>query len=158
MKETLGGIVVMILTILIFVFFTQIVGLIVGDSGSFLLLLFAIFLFAVSAGIAHWIYTTVSKAPKIVLEKIQDLDYKMKLKKELLAYDNVYLNAKHSYQFLSNETLLSKRMPKSRIDETNFLEQLALEELLVERGILEYSPLHEDLHAIKQEGKNEASK
>ena len=159
MKEVVQYIVVMILAILILAFLSQIVVLAIGDSGSNspLLLVLAIFLFAVSLGIASWIYTTVLKAPKIVLEKIQDLDSKMKLKKELLGYDTIYLNAKHSYQFLSTETLLSKRIPKNRIDNTNFLEQLALEELLVERGILEYSPLHEDLHSINQDDKNKAS-
>ena len=58
-----------------------------------------------------------------------------------------YNDARHRFQYLSNETLIHKYQT-SDIDNCDNMEQLALEEELVKRNILNHSPMHEKMEKI----------
>ena len=58
-----------------------------------------------------------------------------------------YNDAKQRFQYLSNETLLEKFQKYVSL-EVSDMERLALEEELVERGVLTHSPMHEKLDKI----------
>lgn len=58
-----------------------------------------------------------------------------------------YNDARHRFQYLSNETLIHKYQT-SDIDNCDNMEQLALEEELVKRNVLNHSPMHEKMEKI----------
>lgn len=60
-----------------------------------------------------------------------------------------YLAAKHRFKYLSDGSLLAEYKERQKIALTD-LETLALEEELVDRKLIEYSPLHEMLHQGKK--------
>lgn len=60
-----------------------------------------------------------------------------------------YNDAKHRFQYLSSETLIQK-YEVSNIENCDNMEQLALEEELVKRNILNHSPMHEKIEKINE--------
>lgn len=60
-----------------------------------------------------------------------------------------YNDAKHRFKYLSSETLIHKYQT-SNIDICDTMEQLALEEELVKRNILNHSPMHEKMEKINK--------
>ena len=60
-----------------------------------------------------------------------------------------YNDAKHRFQYLSDDTLVDKYKSYFTNDIID-MERLALEEELVKRGILNYSPSHEKLEKVRK--------
>lgn len=59
-----------------------------------------------------------------------------------------YHDAKHRFQFLSEDTLIAKYKEYEDANKSDMI-RLALEEELVKRGILDHSPMHEKLEKLK---------
>jgi hypothetical protein len=60
-----------------------------------------------------------------------------------------YQNSSHHFQFLSDETLLSKYQ-KNQSNMLTEMDRLALEEELVKRGLIKFSPTHEKIEKISE--------
>jgi len=59
----------------------------------------------------------------------------------------LYVDSKHQFQYLSKERLL-QLYEDYKIQGKEDMRRLALEEILVEKGIIDYSPMHEKLNKI----------
>ncbi|WP_431130113.1 hypothetical protein [Flagellimonas flava] len=81
-------------------------------------------------------------------ESIESHKAEQELNKNIKNSMNIYHDAVHRFQFLSNDTLKKKFEAKDS-EETNNMEQLALEEEMVKRGLLDYSPMHEKMEKLK---------
>lgn len=87
-----------------------------------------------------------------ISQKIEESKQEQELIKQTKQSLNEYNDAKHRFQFLSDETLIEKF--KSYVDEDiTDMQRLALEEELVKRGLLKHSPMHEKLEKIKEQFK-----
>jgi hypothetical protein len=85
---------------------------------------------------------------KTINENVSAYKEKKKYKENHIKSMTEYNEAKESFQYLSNETLLTKydNYLKNNI---NDMTRLALEEELVKRNVIEYSPMHEKMENIK---------
>jgi len=88
-----------------------------------------------------------SAAVAAITTKVNDIQEQQELVKRTKASSVEYNEAKHRYQFLSNATLTEKFEEYKTADVSN-MQRLALEEELVKRGVLEYSPMHEKLDKL----------
>jgi hypothetical protein len=86
----------------------------------------------------------------------EKIEIEIRNKKELeimtkkVQYDIAkYQNAKNSFKYFSNEKLASiyKELEEKGIED---MERLALEEIMVEKGLLTHSKMHEKLHMKKK--------
>lgn len=84
-----------------------------------------------------------------ISQKIEESKQEQEILKQTRHSLNEYNDAKHRFQYLSDETLIDKF--KTFVDEDiTDMQRLALEEELVKRGILKHSPMHEKLEKIKE--------
>ena len=60
-----------------------------------------------------------------------------------------YQEAKNSFKYFSDESLKSI-YEEFKSSQTESMERLALEEIMVEKGLISHSPMHEKLHSIKK--------
>ena len=67
-----------------------------------------------------------------------------------------YIEKKKTFKYLSNESLLE--MFKDSKNTLHPMEQLALEEILVEKNLIEFSPTHEKMQRIEKHFKNKKEK
>ncbi len=88
-----------------------------------------------------------SDTAKNVSKTIQEQKDNHKLNKNIRQSMNVYKDAKHRFQFLSDETLMEK-FSNEKPEDVDNMERLALEEEMVRRGQIKYSPMHEKLDKI----------
>lgn len=88
-----------------------------------------------------------SPVAKTVIESVEKKIEEEQIKKEVKSSIGAYNEAVHHFQFLSDETLIA--MYNEEIDKENKMEKLALEEELVKRKILKYSPEHEKINKLK---------
>ena len=84
------------------------------------------------------------KTKEVINERI-DL---AKKSKEIELSMNIYDEAKKTFRYLSDDTLKEKYETYNN-SKTNDMERLALEEELVERKLIPYSPMHEKIQKIK---------
>jgi hypothetical protein len=97
------------------------------------------------------IYSSVSKSKiaKDIQQKLADSNEQKEIRREVNNDIRKYQEAKNSFKYLSNSSLISiyKDYLNKGIEN---MERLALEEVMVEKGILENSPMHEKLYLIKK--------
>jgi len=117
------------------------------DSQPFPMALSGFFLGALLGFVISLIIDLLGNS-KIIHQGIHEIKEKKELKTNLRNSMNEYNEARESYQYLSNETLLSKYSSYIK-DDANDMKRLALEEELVKRKLIEYSPMHEKLDKIK---------
>jgi hypothetical protein len=61
--------------------------------------------------------------------------------------ENIYNDAKYRFKYISNDLLLKKYTNET--ESISNIEKLALEEELVNRGLMKFSPMHEKMNEIK---------
>lgn len=84
-----------------------------------------------------------------ISQKIEEVKQEKEIVQQTKNSLNEYNDAKHRFQYLSEETLVEKY--KSYVtDDITDMQRLALEEELVKRGKLSHSPMHEKLEKIKE--------
>lgn len=84
-----------------------------------------------------------------ISQKIEEIKQEKELVQNTKNSINEYNDAKHRFQYLSDETLFEKFQSYVE-DDISDVERLALEEELVKRGILTHSPMYEKLEKIKE--------
>ena len=89
-----------------------------------------------------------SKFANAISNKIENIKEEKELSKITQKSIQEYNAAKHRFQYLSDETLGSK-LKELRLIKGSEMQQLALEEEMVRRGLLSHSPMHEKLDIIK---------
>jgi len=115
-----------------------------------------IFIIIISVVVALTFYVTDSAS-----NKLKDISEKNKLKSKVRAdqkeleenmRSNIeeYKEFKNSFQYFSDDSL--KRIYQKYLngEKNSDLEQLALEEEMVKRKLLKYSPMHEKLYHLKK--------
>jgi len=85
---------------------------------------------------------------KEVSQNIEQNKIDKELNKNIQNSMTIYKDAVHRFQFLSNQTLLEK-FQKEQGEKDDNMERLALEEEMVKRGIIDYSPMYEKLEKVK---------
>lgn len=89
-----------------------------------------------------------STVVKKVAENIENQKAEREINRNVLNSMTNYKDAVHRFQYLSNQTLLEK-FQNEETNEVDHMERLALEEEMVKRGLIEFSPMHEQLEKIK---------
>jgi len=95
-------------------------------------------------------------------EKSKEIAKNVKVKIEQKKQENVlnesiksnmreYQEAKNSFQYFSDDRLLNIYAQFQNGTKSSNMEQLALEEELVKRKMIDHSPMHEKLYAINKE-------
>ena len=89
--------------------------------------------------------TTIVKKINTEIENKKELN---NLNKHIQNEMNIYNEAKNSYKYFSNEKLIEIY---TEYNENNVedVELLALEEIMVEKGLIAHSKMHEKLYSIK---------
>lgn len=114
----------------------------IGVSGAFIILFFII----------RFVLTLFyeSEKGKLIEQEIRNKKEIKEIKEALYNSLLEYENAKNSFKYFSNEKLLSIYSDMKEHDIQN-MECLALEEIMVEKGLLSHSEMHEKLHMIKKQ-------
>ena len=114
------------------------------------LLIYGVFII-ISLVVVDQISTSSKKVAKNVKTKIveakQENELNQNIKNNLRTYDE----SKNSFQYFSDDKLLSIYKNYSNGLEHSDMELLALEEELVKRKLIDHSPMHEKLYAINKE-------
>ena len=118
------------------------------DSQPIGMALSGFFLGALLGFILSLIIDSISNS-KTINEGVAVYKEKKKFKESYIESMGDYNNAKESYQYLSNETLLTKYSNYLKENKSDMI-RLALEEELVKRKLIEYSPMHEKMENIKK--------
>ena len=130
---------------------TAVIALFDNIKGEFVELIgfigiFFIIFFFVKSILRRFIQTDAGKNIENNIQRKKNLIVvKQNVKKELLKYQN----AKNSFRYFSSEKLMSLYHDYKK-DKIENMERLALEETMVEKGLLGYSEMHEKLHIIKK--------
>jgi uncharacterized protein YpmS len=122
------------------------------SAGIWLLIIFSSLVWGgIVYAIVSSIYSSASKSKiaKDIQQKIADSNEQKELRRVVNNDIREYQKAKNSYKYLSNSSLISiyKDFLNKGIEN---MERLALEEVMVDKGILENSPMHEKLYLIKK--------
>lgn len=88
--------------------------------------------------------TIVKKLAQSIEQNKVDSDINRSIQNSM----NNYKDAAHRFQYLSNETLMEK-FENEQVNEADNMERLALEEEMVKRRLIDYSPMHEKLEKLK---------
>lgn len=83
-----------------------------------------------------------------VAKNIEEQKTERELNRNVQNSLNAYKDSVHSFQYLSNQTLLDKFQNEQQDKDDNMV-RLALEEEMVKRGLIEYSPTHEKIDKLK---------
>lgn len=89
-----------------------------------------------------------SAAVVTITKKIEEIKEEQEVIKQTKESLDEYNDSKHRFQFLSDETLITKYKEYEEQDKSDMI-RLALEEELVKRGILSHSPMHEKLEKLR---------
>jgi hypothetical protein len=137
-----------IVSVIILIILIQIEPL---NNGDFFEILGVLVIFTISFFIVRFLLSLFIES-----ETGEKIEIEIRNKKELeimtkkVQYDIAkYQNAKNSFKYFSNEKLASiyKELEEKGIED---MERLALEEIMVEKGLLTHSKMHEKLHMIKK--------
>ncbi len=153
MKDILGIFLSIFLTVLLLaIVFTSI-----GESSGFwgpasLLIMmglgFGLFVFFLY--IIDYAFTGAKKTKEVIKEKVKERIQDNQTKKHMKYNLHKYNQAKSSFQFFSDDKLISLFEESSKNQPNEDAEQLALEEELVKRGLIDHSPMHEKLYLQKK--------
>lgn len=89
-----------------------------------------------------------SSTVETISKKIEEIKEEKEIIKQTKDSLGEYNDAKHRFQFLSEDTLISKFKEYEDANKSD-MTRLALEEELVKRGVLSHSPMHEKLEKLK---------
>ena len=105
---------------------------------------------AVLGAIIGFIIDQIRKSPavKSASNKIEQIKEDRKLNESVKSSMKIYQEAVHNFQYLSDQTLWAKFNSES-VENLDNMERLALEEEMVKRGLIEFSPMHEKLDKLK---------
>lgn len=104
----------------------------------------------------------VSTLISVGAEKSKEVTKNIKIKLEEKKQENLlnenikmsmreYQESKNSFQYFSDSSLLNIYEQSENETKNSNMEQLALEEELVKRKLIDHSPMHEKLYAINKE-------
>jgi hypothetical protein len=99
--------------------------------------------------LATFVTNTIFDGPSTVIKKIKEYKDFSEDKRYTRNQLSTYQKAKKDFSYLSDDTLIAKYDSDAPLDKDNLMFQLALEEILVERGLIKFSPLHEKMDAIE---------
>ena len=118
-------------------------------------LFIALIIFGASFMIVFFIVESFSEKSKKVAENIKVKKKKKKQENELNESIKMnmreYQESKNSFQYFSDNKLLNIYEQFENGTKNSNMEQLALEEELVKRKLIDHSPMHEKLYAINKE-------
>lgn len=108
-----------------------------------------LFVAAVAITVTYWVSFNYDQATDKARQKVNNLVDRYETRKQVKEAQQNYESAKDSFRYVSDETLRVKykEMKKEGVED---MERLALEEELVERGIIDYSPMHDKAQALKE--------
>lgn len=107
----------------------------------------AVVIFTATFFLTRWLYSSFIEST-LLEEKLKSL-LKKSVKVEPNTIDMItYQTAKKEFYYLSKERLMAI-YKKYQEEEKEDMKRLALEEILVEKEYIEYSPMHEKLHSLK---------
>lgn len=118
-------------------------------------LIIALLIFLTSFMLVFFIVEIFSEKSKKVTEnikvKIKQKKQEDRLNKNIKMNIREYQESKNSFQYFSDNKLLNIYEQFENDLKNSNMEQLALEEELVKRKLIDYSPLHEKIYAINKE-------
>jgi len=118
-------------------------------------LFIALIIFGASFMIVFFIVESFSEKSKKVAEnikvKIEQKKQENELNESIKMNMREYQESKNSFQYFSDNKLLNIYEQFENGTKNSNMEQLALEEELVKRKLIDHSPMHEKLYAINKE-------
>ena len=101
--------------------------------------------------ITESLFEKSKKVSENIKVKIEEKKQENELNKSISNNVKEYQNSKNSFQYFSDEQLLNIHREFLTGTKDSNMEQLALEEELVKRKLIDHSPMHEKLYAINKE-------
>lgn len=151
--ENLKPIILIIIGVLIGIFFISLLKDVVPDEGVtqlFLALLIIGICMTFTLVVGEKFFEKVSEVKKSYIEE-QNQKKEEKEAVNIVRRDiEIYQNAKNSFTYFSDDKLMALYNEMKSNTDTNVLEQLAIEEVLVDRRLITHSPLHEKLYHFKK--------
>ena len=118
-------------------------------------LFIALIIFGASFMIVFFVVESFSEKSKKVTEnmkaKIEQKKQENELNESIKMNMREYQESKNSFQYFSDNKLLSLYGQFENGTKKSNMEQLALEEELVKRKLIDHSPMHEKLYAINRD-------
>ncbi len=121
-----------------------------GILSVFLMMGLAFGLFILFIYFIDQVPSNVNKAKKGIEKKINEKIEQNQLKNHIKDNQLKYNEAKNNFHYFSNDKLIELYEKFSGRELNEDVEQLALEEELVKRGLIDHSPMHEKLYLIKK--------
>lgn len=107
-----------------------------------------LFVAAAAVTATYWVSSNYDQATDKARQKVNSLVDEYETRKQVEDAKQKYESAKDSFRYVSDDTLKEK-YKEMKDDGVEDMERLALEEELVDRGIIDYSPMHEKAQALK---------
>lgn len=101
-------------------------------------------MFALVETLSKKFYQVSRKIQEKTKERNQQKEFNENIKQNLAIYEE----SKNTFQYFSDEKLLEIH---NYSDKISSMEQLALEEELIVRNLIDHSPMHEKLYLLKKE-------
>ena len=118
-------------------------------------LFLALIIFTGAIGLMFALVETISKksnqVSRTIQEKIKESNKQKVFNENIRQNLATYEEFKKTFQYFSDEKLLEVH---NHIDKISSMEQLALEEELIVRNLIDHSPMHEKLYLLKKEMSN----
>jgi hypothetical protein len=116
-----------------------------NDLFNTVIALFSIFgiLFIITSFVLFHTTKLGENVMRIIKNRFKEIEEQKRYDDKL----KLYVDSKHQLQYLSKDSLL-QLYEDYKIQGKEDMKRLALEEILVEKGIIDYSPMHEKLNKI----------
>ena len=115
----------------------------------------ALIIFGGSIMLVFFVVESFSEKSKKVAEnikiKVEQKRQENELNESIQTNMREYQESKNSFQYFSDDSLLNIYEQFQKGTKNSNMEQLALEEELVKRKLIDHSPMHEKLYAINKE-------
>ena len=118
-----------------------------NDLFNTVIALFSIFgiLFIVTSYVLFYTTKFGENVMRIIKNRFKEIEQQKRYDDNL----KLYVDSKHQFQYLSKDSLL-QLYEEYKIQGKDDMKRLALEEILVEKGIIDYSPMHEKSNNISK--------
>ncbi len=152
--DTLKIILAFVIGIIVFAFIAGVIGDSGADFGAltvFIILGLFLGILMLSFFVTDKAVDGANKAKDVIVEKVSEKIVINQIRKLTNLELKKYNEARRSFQFFSSEVLITLFTANMQNDICPDIEQLALEEEMVKRGLLDHSPMHEKLYRLKKE-------
>lgn len=151
--DNLKGFLVFVLSLLLTALFANILRKVIETSGVEMLLFVLAIMFG-SLLLSQLMVELIFKGLRVVKESVTEIVQKRQEEKEVLRQvrlnEVLYADFKNQFKYFSDERLLELFQQSNENPNVSIIEKIALEEELVSRKLIEFSPTHEKIYFLRK--------